>query len=304
MTDIAALTTEARSPFVNLDVMSTLELLSVINREDEAVPRAVREELPHIAAAVEAITARLAAGGRLFYCGAGTSGRLGVLDAAECPPTFGVAPDLVQGVIAGGDIALRISVEGAEDDQEAGAHDLAERGCGAGDAVVAIAASGRTPYCLGALRYARRVGAVAIALVCNRETEMAAQADIVIAPVVGPEVLTGSTRMKAGTAQKMVLNMLSTATMIKLGKVYSNLMVDLTPANEKLQDRARRIVSLATGVNAAQAAAALAACDGNVKQAIVVLLTGCTPAESRALLAEARGFVREAIDRGKNRRCS
>lgn len=299
MEDFAALTTETRSPYTDLDSLETIQILRIINTEDSSVPLAVERELPQIAQAVNVIVNRLAGGGRLFYVGAGTSGRLGVLDAAECPPTFGVPELMVQGVIAGRTPALCMAVEGVEDDAAAGETDLAERGCDEKDAVVAIAASGRTPYCLGALRYARQVGAAAIALVCNAGSPMAQSADITIAPIVGPEVVTGSTRMKAGTAQKMVLNMLSTTSMIKLGKVYGNLMVDLTPANSKLVARSRQIVLLATGADISAVDAALEASQNNVKVAIVILLASCSAERATALLDAAQGSVRTAIIMGK-----
>jgi N-acetylmuramic acid 6-phosphate etherase len=294
--NLANLTTESRSEYMELDRMSAGEILQIINREDTLVPIAVGRELPKITAAVEMIVERLSRGGHLFYVGAGTSGRLGVLDASECPPTFGVSATLVQGVIAGGDRALRVSTEGAEDNADLGVRDLQERDCGPNDVVVAIAASGRTPYCIGALKYARQVGAGSICLVCNPGSPMAQAADITIAPVVGPEVLIGSTRMKAGTAQKLVLNMISTTTMVRLGKVYSNLMVDVAPANVKLVDRAKRIIQLATGADSAAADQVFTVCNGNVKQAIVAYLTGCTPTESEALLGRSGGFVRRAIE--------
>nr|PZN39319.1 MAG: N-acetylmuramic acid 6-phosphate etherase [Bacillota bacterium] len=279
-----------------LDIMSTLELVTAINNEDKQVALAVEKELPRIAQAVEIIAEALRKGGRLFYVGAGTSGRLGVLDAAECPPTFGVDPELVQGVIAGGPEALVRSVEGVEDDREAGRADLRARGLRAGDVVVAIAASGRTPYALGALEEARAVGARTIALTCNPGSEMERIAELTIAPVVGPEVIAGSTRMKAGTAQKMVLNMLSTGAMVKLGKVYGNLMVDLQPTNAKLMERARRIVMLAAGVDRETAAAALEAAGGKAKVAVVMCLAGVDAETARQALEEADGFVRRAVE--------
>jgi N-acetylmuramic acid 6-phosphate etherase len=292
---LADLTTESRSPYTDLDTRSIPEILSIISQEDARVPAAVAQELPQIARAVELIVSRLAKGGRLFYVGAGTSGRLGMLDAAECPPTFGVPTDMVQGVIAGGQAALVSSIEAVEDSQEVGASDLAARGCSQTDAVVAIAASGRTPYCLGALRYAASVGAARIALVCNTDSLMSAEAEVTIAPVVGPEVIMGSTRMKAGTAQKLVLNMLSTASMIRLGKVYGNLMVDLTPTNSKLICRARRIVELATGADASTTSEALQASGYDVKAAIVMILANCPFQTARELLSAADGRVRTAI---------
>lgn len=270
-------------------------MVQIINQEDALVAEAVRVQLPQVTAAIEMIVKRLQHDGRLFYVGAGTSGRLGVLDASECPPTFGVPPTLVQGIIAGGDEALRKSLEGSEDNSVMGAQDLADRACGSQDAVVAIAASGRTPYALGALDYARQVGAGTVALVCNAASPMVQAADIAIVPVVGPEVLSGSTRMKAGTAQKMVLNMISTVTMARLGKVYSNLMIDVVPANEKLLARAEHIVQLATGVDAETGKQLLAACGGQVKTAIVAHLAGVSPRQSAILLEQAGGFVRKAI---------
>ncbi|MGI6083442.1 MAG: N-acetylmuramic acid 6-phosphate etherase [Limnochordia bacterium] len=295
MEKLADLTTESRSPYTDLDTLSIPEILRVINREDARVPSAVAQELPQIALAVRTIVDRLKKGGRLFYVGAGTSGRLGMLDAAECPPTFGVSKDLVQGVIAGGPTALVSSVEAVEDSQEAGANDLAARNCGSADVVVAIAASGRTPYCIGALRYAASVGAARIAVVCNKDSAMEAEAEITIAPIVGPEVIMGSTRLKAGTAQKLVLNMLSTASMVKLGKVYSNLMVDLTPTNSKLMHRARLIVELATGADVATIHEALQASRYDVKTAIVMILGDCTAERARQALAVSDGNVRAAI---------
>jgi len=288
---------EGRNPAsAEIDRLPTLKMLQVINREDAAVPRAVARELPQIAAAVDAIVARLQAGGRLIYVGAGTSGRLGVLDASECPPTFGTPPGLVVALIAGGDRALREAVEGAEDSEEAGRADLALLAVTVHDAVVGLAASGRTPYVLGALAEARTRGALTVSISCNPGAPVAALADIAITPVVGPEVISGSTRMKAGTAQKLVLNMLSTGAMIRLGKTYGNLMVDLQPTNTKLRQRARRIVAEATGLRADQAEALLQSCDGEVKTAIVSHLAGLSPEEARARLQAAGGRVRTALD--------
>lgn len=274
-------------------------MLTLINSEDQKVALAVRAEIPNIARAVEVIAQRLAGGGRLFYVGAGTSGRLGIIDAAECPPTFGTDPELVQGVIAGGRGAVFQSVEGAEDSREQGKQDLKERGLTAQDVVVAIAASGRTPYCLGALEYARQVGTPTVALTCNPGSPMTELAEIVITPMVGPEVIMGSTRMKAGTAQKLVLNMISTAVMIKLGKVYSNLMVDVRATNEKLLERARRIVVLATGTDPATAAEALRQAGYQVKTAILMIAGGVGLAEAAQLLREERGYIRRALGRMK-----
>lgn len=274
-------------------------MLTLINSEDQKVALAVRAEIPNIARAVEVIAQRLAGGGRLFYVGAGTSGRLGIIDAAECPPTFGTDPELVQGVIAGGRGAVFQSVEGAEDSREQGQQDLKERGLTAQDVVVAIAASGRTPYCLGALEYARQVAAPTVALTCNPGSPMTALAEMAITPMVGPEVIMGSTRMKAGTAQKLVLNMISTAVMIKLGKVYSNLMVDVRATNEKLLERARRIVVLATGTDPATAAEALRQAGYQVKTAILMIAGGVGLAEAAQLLREERGYIRRALGRMK-----
>lgn len=293
--NLSKLVTESRSPYHDLDAMSVGEILSVINGEDKRVAEAVSKELPKIAQVVDAIIAAFEQGKRLIYVGAGTSGRLGVLDASECPPTFGVSPQQVDGIIAGGDVALRCSSEDSEDDTEQGAKDLRERGVGAGDVVVGIAASGRTPYVIGALEEAARLGARHMALVCNPDSPMARVAEVTICPVVGPEVLMGSTRMKAGTAQKMVLNMLSTVSMIKSGKAYGNLMVDLSPSNGKLVDRAIRIIELATGCDSETAARALSEATNQAKVAIVMIEANCPVDTARKLLDQANGFVRQAI---------
>ena len=281
----------------NLDMMSMERLVGLMHLEDQEAVASMAAALPALAQAIEEISARMARGGRLIYIGAGTSGRLGVLDASECPPTFNSAPDRVVGIIAGGDGALRHSIEGAEDDEAAGMAALRGIEIEADDSVVGIAASGRTPYVLGALREAKRVGALAVALVCNLPAPLAEAAEITIAPLVGPELLTGSTRLKAGTAQKLALNMISTGVMVRLGKTYGNLMVDLQASNSKLQARARRIVALACGLDEETAGAALQACDGEVKTAIVSTLTGLNPAEARARLAAVGGVVREAVKR-------
>lgn len=289
--------TEQRNPrSMGIDRRSTLEILQIMNEEDAAVTQAVKQALPAIAEAVEVITQRLRGGGRLFYVGAGTSGRLGVLDAAECVPTFSVPPELVQGVIAGGEEALVHSIEGAEDRPELGSSDLKARGLTAQDVVVGIAASGRTPYVVGALFYARHVGAATIGISCNAPAQVLDAADIRIPLIVGPEILTGSTRLKAGTAQKLVLNMLSTATMIKLGKVYNNLMVDVKVSNQKLADRARRIIREITGISTDEAAELLAQTDNEVKPAIVMALLGVSADEARARLAAAHGMLGEVIE--------
>ncbi len=288
--------TEARNPATAaIDTLSSLEIVRLINEEDDRVAGAVRRELPRIAQAVDLIVERLRRGGRLFYFGAGTSGRLGVLDASEMPPTFGVPPDLVQGFIAGGDAALRRSAEAAEDDAEAGARAVRRAGVSAADAVVGITASGGAPWVLGAVAEARRRGAATIGLTCNPASPLARAVEVVIAPLVGPEVIAGSSRMKAGTAQKMVLNMLSTATMIRLGKVYGNLMVDVQPSNAKLRRRAVRILQEAAGVDEETAHRALEATGYEVKPALVMLLAGVDAGEARQRLAAAGGFVRRAI---------
>lgn len=289
-------TTESRnSRTMDLDEFTVEELLRAMNDEDRLVPDAVRRVLPDVERAVDLAVAALRAGGRLIYVGAGTSGRLGVLDAAECPPTFGVPPGLVVGVLAGGDAAMFRSEEGAEDSAERGRDDLAARGLTADDAVVGIAASGRTPYAIGALDYARSVGAATVALSCNPGSAISAHGDVAIEIDNGPEVLTGSTRLKAGTSQKLVLNMISTAAMVRTGKAYSNLMVDVAPSNVKLADRVVRIIREATGVDEAAARAASAAADHHAKTAIVMILAGVDASAARERLAAADGFVRAAI---------
>ncbi len=292
--------TEARHPATEaIDTLPTLEMVRLINAEDSRVTVAVAAELEHIAAAIDAIAPRMAQGGRLIYIGAGTSGRLAVLDAAECPPTFGTSPGQVVALIAGGEAAIRFPVEGAEDDGEAGARDVAGLQATALDSVVGIAASGRTLYVLGGMAEARRRGCLVVSLACHHPSPMAELADIWIAPIVGPEVLAGSTRLKAGTAQKMVLNMLSTGVMIRLGKTYGNLMVDVQPSNIKLRDRARRIVELACDLSPAAAEAALAACNYEVKTAIVAQRGGLSPDKARQRLARASGVVRAALEAGE-----
>ncbi len=280
---------------MQIDQLSALEIVQVMNAEDATVAAAVRAALPAVAEAVEVIAARLQNGGRLIYVGAGTSGRLGVLDAAECVPTFSVPPTLVQALIAGGPSALLQAIEGAEDDREAGRADLLALDVTAKDAVVGIAASGRTPYVIAALETAAERGAATIGISCNAPAPVLDAAQIKIAALVGPEVITGSTRLKAGTAQKLILNMLSTASMILLGKVYGNLMVDVKVTNNKLADRARRIVMEVTGVEAGEAARLLALADNEVKTAIVVSLLDVTPDEARVRLAAAQGRLRDVI---------
>jgi len=295
-TQLQQLVSEGRNPLTtDIDLMSSLEIVNAINAEDRGVADAVGKTLPQIAQAVDAIVGAFQVGGRLIYIGAGTSGRLGVLDASECPPTFGVSPSLVVGLIAGGLDALVNASEGAEDRAEDGARDLVNIGLTAQDLVVGIAVSGRTPYVIGALDYARAQGAVTVALTCNPDSPIARMADISIAPVVGPEVITGSTRMKSGTAQKLVLNMLSTASMVRIGKTYGNLMVDMIASNGKLVARAARIVSQATGSTVEDAETALAAAGNNSKLAILMLLTGEDAEAGRGKLTAAGGVLRRAI---------
>ncbi len=290
------LTTEAANPAsADLDRLSTIELVRLINAEDAKIAAAVAEQAQFIAEAVDVIAARLADGGRLIYLGAGTSGRLGVLDASECPPTFDADPAQVVGLIAGGDEALRNAVEGAEDSAALAVRDLRRLGVSGKDAVVGIAASGTTPYVLGALDEARSVGAAAIGLTCNRNAPIAAHADITIAVVAGPEVLAGSTRMKAGTATKMVLNMLTTAAMVRLGKTYGNLMVDLRASNEKLVGRSLRILQQLTGLGVADAEAVLSASGGELKTAIVSQRLGIDATAARQRLLDAGGRLRHAL---------
>lgn len=294
--DLSKMMTETRNPdTMDLDQMSALQIVTAMNREDRRVPEAIEAVLPQIAATVEAAEAAFRKGGRLFYLGAGTSGRLGVLDASECPPTFGVDPGMVVGLIAGGDRALRFPIEGAEDDPQLGKKDLMDHNLCADDVVVGIAASGRTPYVVGALEYARSLGCKTAAIACNRNSAVGRAADIAIEAQVGPEVLTGSTRLKAGTAQKMILNMITTGAMVRLGKAYQNLMVDVVQSNEKLQTRAENIVMAATGVERPQARATIDAADGKVKLAITMLLTGCDAPQAQQLLDKAGGRVRDAI---------
>lgn len=279
-----------------IDQVSTLEMVRLIANEDELVAPVVAEEAERIAAVIDAIVPRFKRGGRLIYVGAGTSGRLGVLDASEIPPTFGMQPDRVVALIAGGDVAIRRAVEGAEDSPDAGARDIAQLRVIADDAVIGIAASGGTPYVLGALREAKRRGAFIAGIACNNSSPMETLVDVMIAPLVGPEAIAGSTRMKAGTAQKLVLNMISTGLMIRLGKTFGNLMVDVQATNAKLRDRARRIVELACSLTPKDAEEMLARCDGQVKTAIVASLALVSPAEARIRLTHAEGSVRGALN--------
>ncbi|MGP6488773.1 N-acetylmuramic acid 6-phosphate etherase [Duffyella gerundensis] len=294
--DLSALTTEGRNAAsTDIDRLSTLEMLTVINQEDKKVALAVEAILPAIARAVDAIVAAFAQGGRLIYCGAGTSGRLGILDASECPPTFGTPRSQVVGLIAGGRQAILQAVENAEDNQQQGAQDLIDIGFSRHDVLVGIAASGRTPYVLGALEHANATGAVTAALSCNPHSPMAQLAQIALTPVVGPEVITGSSRMKAGTAQKLVLNMLTTGAMIRSGKVYGNLMVDVEATNQKLVQRQIDIVMQASDCSAGEARAALDACGGHCKTAILMRLADLNAAAAQALLAAHKGFIRQAL---------
>lgn len=289
--------TEQRNPRSRgLDLKSTREILRIINREDARVPRAVARELPRIARAVDAIARALGRGGRLIYVGAGTSGRLAMLDAAECPPTFGISPRVVQAVVAGGRQALVRSVEGAEDSAGQGARDVAARRVTRKDVVVGLAASGSTPYVLGALAYARRRGATTIGVTSNRRSALTRVAHIVIAPEVGPEVLAGSTRMKAGTAQKLVLNMLSTAAMIRAGRVYDNWMIGVALTNRKLRERGLRILTEGTGATVEEAARALRQAGHDLRAAFLMLETGTSAAKARPRLRWAGGNVRKALD--------
>lgn len=296
MSELERLVSEDRNPkTMDIDLLPTLEVLRKINDEDKGVAAAVEKVIPDIAAVVDRIVSAFQNGARLVYMGAGTSGRLGVLDASECPPTFGVPEDMVVGLIAGGVDALVHSAEGAEDDPKQGIKALQDIKLTADDVVVGIAVSGRTPYVIGGLTYAKEVGATTVALSCNPRSTIAGIADIAISPVVGPEVLTGSTRLKSGTAQKLVLNMLSTASMIRIGKSYQNLMVDLNPSNKKLVARAVRIVMQTTGCAAQQARQALDQTGNDVKLAILVTITGMGVEEARKALANAGGFLRKAI---------
>lgn len=288
--------TEKRNPrTMDIDICNSLEIVSIINEEDQGVALAVKAELHEIAEAVDKIVQALQNGGRLIYLGAGTSGRLGVLDASECPPTYGTDPLLVQGLIAGGTYALTNAVENVEDSTEQVVKDLEEISFTGKDVLVGIAASGRTPYVLAGLAYAEKLGADTIALVTNKNTPIGAAADIEIAVEVGPEVITGSTRMKSGTAQKMVLNMLSTASMVRMGKVYGNLMVDVKTANKKLYTRAERIVMQATDTDEVTAKTILKQCDYHVKTAIVMILCACTVEEAKKRLDSKQGYIRDAL---------
>lgn len=294
--NLEKLLTEARnSDSIDIDNRSSLEIVELINQEDQKVALAIQRILPDIAKAVDCIVAAIQAGGRLFYLGAGTSGRIGILDASECPPTYGTHPELVQGLIAGGTQAIFRAVEGAEDSDTLAAEDLKSKELNESDIVVGIAASGRTPYVIGGLCYAKSIGCRTISLTCSPDSEMSKLADHSLTVLTGPEVIMGSTRMKAGTAQKMVLNMLTTATMIGLGKVYSNLMVDVQTTNLKLKERAKRIVALAAGISSSQAEEALNAASGSAKLAIVMIMSGTSAEEASRLLQAGHGFVAKAL---------
>ncbi|EGR0681851.1 N-acetylmuramic acid 6-phosphate etherase [Vibrio cholerae] len=294
---LSHLVSEGRNPdTMDIDLLSSQEIVERLNQQDKQVPLAVEAELPQIAQAVDKITAAFKQGGRLIYLGAGTSGRLGVLDASECPPTFGVSDQMVIGLIAGGKEAMFTAQEGAEDNATLGAHDLQQIDFSSKDVLVGIAASGRTPYVIGALEYANDLGATTIALSCNPDSPIAEIAQIAISPVVGPEALTGSTRLKSGTAQKLVLNMLTTASMIRLGKSYQNLMVDVRATNRKLIARAVRIVMQATDCQREEAEALLKESHNNAKLAILMHLTGMNYEQATAKLSQSDGFLRRAME--------
>ncbi|MFE5405334.1 N-acetylmuramic acid 6-phosphate etherase [Streptomyces sp. NPDC056580] len=294
--ELESLTTEAFRPeLAEIDRLPTLDIARLMNGEDAGVPAAVAARLPQIAAAIDAVAERMARGGRLVYAGAGTAGRLGVLDASECPPTFNTEPGQVAGLIAGGPEAMVTSVEGAEDSAELAREDLDALKIGPEDTVVGVSASGRTPYAVGAVEHARALGALTIGLSCNEHSALAAAAEHGIEVVVGPELLTGSTRLKAGTAQKLVLNMLSTITMIRLGKTYGNLMVDVRASNAKLRARSRRIVSLATGAPDEEVEKALTEAGGEVKNAILIVLAGVDGPTAARRLADSAGHLRAAL---------
>ena len=296
MIDLSVLVTESRNKeTMGLDQMTPLEIVTVMNREDGKAVKAVGEVLPQIAQAIAWCTDSLKQKGRIIYIGAGTSGRLGVLDAVECPPTFGVSPDVVVGLMAGGTPAFVRAVEGAEDSQTMGEEDLKEIHLSPADIVIGLAASGRTPYVIYGLRYAKKIGCRTVAVSCNRDSEIGKEADLAIEPVPGPEVLTGSTRLKAGTVQKMVLNMISTGSMVGIGKVYQNLMVDVVQTNMKLITRAENIVMTATGCTREEARDSLEEAEGSVKLAITMILLQCGAKSAKTRLNRAGGYVRNAI---------
>jgi N-acetylmuramic acid 6-phosphate etherase len=294
------LTEQLNPASASIDTLATVEMLEVINREDCKVAEAVAKAIPAIAQAVDAIVAAMERGGRLFYIGAGTSGRLGVLDAAECPPTFSVPPDLVQGIIAGGEAALSRATETTEDDPAIGARDLGQGGFTGRDVLVGIATSGRTPYVLGAISEARRLGATTVGISCTPQSELSGAVDIAIEALTGPEIVAGSTRMKAGTATKLILNMLSTGTFIRRGYVFGNLMVNVQPKNSKLRDRALRIVARAAGVSGERAAELLAAAGDSVRTAIVMELAKVDRVAAERMLADSGGRVAVAVETAKH----
>lgn len=297
MIDLSKLTTESRNPHtMNLDEMTPIEIARIMNREDETVIQAIEAVLPQIAQAIEWAGESLKTGGRIIYVGAGTSGRLGVLDAVECPPTFGVPAQMVVGLIAGGENAFVEAVEGAEDSETLCGEELKSIGLSKEDIVIGLAASGRTPYVIYGLRYARLAGCKTVAISCNRDSAIGKEADLAIEPVTGPEVLTGSTRLKAGTAQKMILNMISTGSMIGIGKVYQNLMVDVRQSNEKLVVRSQNILMTATGCDRKEAKTVLEQADGHVKTAVIMILSDCDAQEARERLMKAGGNVRQALN--------
>lgn len=294
---LSNLTTESRNQnTLDIDKVLTIEMVRKINNEDKKVAEAVEKELPQIAEAIDGIVDRIHKGGRLIYMGAGTSGRLGILDASECPPTYGVSEELVQGLIAGGHEAIFRAKEGAEDSKELAVNDLKDKDLNSNDIVVGLAASGRTPYVIGGLEYANQIGALTISITCNKDSDVSKTSKIAISPVVGAEVITGSTRLKAGTAQKLVLNMLSTGTMIKLGKVYGNLMVDVRATNEKLVERAKRIVCEATNVSTEEATKYLEETKFDVKLAIFMILSGLNKEKAEEKLVKNKGYIARALE--------
>ena len=294
--DLGQMVTESRDPdTMHLDQMTSLEIITLMNNEDRKIADAIQPWLPKISKIVEWAIESLDNGGRIIYMGAGTSGRLGVLDAAECPPTFGVSPKIVEGMIAGGSSAFIKAVEGAEDNKELGKEDLVAHDLNKNDIVIGLAASGRTPYVIGGLDYAGSIGCHTAAISCNKDSAIGKAAEIAVDAVVGPEILTGSTRLKAGTAEKMILNMISTATMVGIGKTYENLMVDVMQTNEKLHARAENIVMTATGVSKETAKIKIKEAEGNCKTAITMILAECTKEEAVERLKAAKGHIRKAI---------
>jgi len=294
--NLEKLTTESRNNnTMDIDTVSTLEMVKKINNEDKKVAQAVEKELPKIAEAIDKIALRMQKGGRLIYIGAGTSGRLGILDASECPPTFGTPEELVQGIIAGGTEAIFRAMEGAEDSKQLAVKDLSNKCITENDTIVGLAASGRTPYVIGGLEYANKIGALTISVTCNANSPVSETAKISISPVVGAEVVTGSTRLKSGTAQKLVLNMLSTGAMIKLGKVYGNLMVDVKSTNEKLMQRAKLIVCAATGISIEDATKVLNKTDFDVKLTIFMILSNLNKEEAKITLDQNKGYIAKAL---------